>query len=61
MWPYVIVLFEPHIDDDLSLIDACKPFGVQNFISQCAIEPFIVAVLPRAARVDLDRLDADLS
>ena len=33
MWPYVIVLFEPHVDDDLGLIDACEPFRIEDFMT----------------------------
>ena len=47
MRPYVIILFEPHIDDDLSLSDACEPFGIENFVAQSSVEPLIVAVFPR--------------
>ena len=28
MRPDMVVLFEPHIDDDLGLVDACEPFGI---------------------------------
>jgi len=45
MRPYVIVLFEPHVDDDLSLIDVREPFSIENFMAQGSIEALIVAIL----------------
>ena len=54
----VIVLFKPCLDDDLSLPDGAEPFGIEYFPSQRAVEAFVVAVLPRGARIDADRLDA---
>ena len=49
MWPDSIVLFQPDIDDDLSLFNCREPFGVEDFSSERSIEPFIVTVLPRTA------------
>ncbi len=56
----MIVLFEPSIDDDLSLFNCREPFGIEDLSSERTIEAFVIAVLPRTAGVDLDRLDADL-
>ena len=60
MWPDSIVLFQPDIDDDLSLFNCREPFGVEDFSSERSIEPFIVTVLPRTAGIDLYRLDPNL-
>ncbi len=55
----MIVLFEPRIDDDLCLFDRREPLGIENFISESAIEASIISILPRTAGIDLDRFDAD--
>lgn len=47
MWTNTIILFEPGVDDYLGLFGGVEPFGVQDFTTQCAIEPFVVAILPR--------------
>jgi len=60
MRPDMIVLLKPRVDDDPSLVDRCKPFGIQYFSAQCSIEPFIVPVFPRRAGIDLDWFDTDL-
>ncbi len=60
MWPDTIVLPEPGIDDSLRLIERSKPLGIQDFTAQRSIEAFIVSILPRATRIDAQRLDADL-
>ena len=45
MRPSVIVLFEPVIDGGLSLLRRCKPFGIEAFQAERAIEPLVVSVL----------------
>ena len=57
----MIVLFQPDIDDDLSLLDCREPFGVEDFTPEGPIEAFIVSVLPGTAGIDLDRLDANFA
>jgi hypothetical protein len=59
MRPDMVVLFEPLIDDGLCLSCSCKPFGVKNFTTQCAVEAFVIPVLPRRSWIDIDRLYAD--
>lgn len=50
MWPDVIVLLEPHIDDRLGLFDTAEPFRIKDLATQSAIEAFIVAVLLGVSR-----------
>ena len=57
----VIVFFEPSIDRDLRLFDTVEPFCVSGFMAKDAIEAFVVAVFPRTAWIDLDRLHTNLS
>ena len=52
----VVVLSEPVIDDDLSLLGRREPFGIEYLTAQRAVEPLVVPVLPRRSRVDADRL-----
>ena len=46
MWADVIVLSEPLVDDDLSLLCRVEPFGIEHLAAQCAVESFVVSVLP---------------
>ena len=59
MRPDVVVLSEPLIDDALCLSGCCKPFGVEDFATQRSVKSLIVSILPRRARVDVNRLDPD--
>jgi hypothetical protein len=47
MWTDVIVLFEPLVDDDLSLLRRREPLGVEYLMTQGSVEAFVVSVLPR--------------
>ena len=58
MRAHVIVLLEPVIDNDLSLLSRIEPFSIENFATQRTIEALIVSVLPRRPRIDADRFDA---
>jgi hypothetical protein len=55
-----VVLDTPAFDQDLRLQKPLEDFTVEQFIPQLAIEALDVAVLPRAARFDVQRLYADL-
>ena len=52
MWPDVIVLFEPLINDGLGLSCCCEPFGVENFTTQCSVKALIVSVRPKIAPLE---------
>ena len=60
MWPDLIVLFDPLIDDGLGLTGCAKPFGVENFSAESAVEALVISVLPGRPRIDADRFDAYL-
>ena len=60
MWPDVIVLSEPLIDHDLSLFGCGKPLGIENLVTERAVEAFIVSILPWRAWIDADWFDANL-
>ena len=47
MWADVIVLPEPLVDDDLSLLCRVEPFGIEHLVATGTVEAFIVSVLPR--------------
>ncbi len=47
MRPDLIVLFEPLIDDGLSLAGSAKPFSVEKLSAERSIEALIVTILPR--------------
>ncbi len=54
----MIVLSEPGVDDDLSLFDCREPLRIEKLSPKSAIEALIVAILPRAAGIDLIGLPA---
>ena len=56
----IVVLFEPFVDDGLRLFQGRKPLGIQHLSSEHSVEALVITVLPRAARIDLDRFDTDL-
>ena len=59
MRPSVIVLVEPRGDHSAGLFDARKPLSIQHLAAERAVEPLVVSILPRRARIDLDWLDAN--
>ena len=52
MWPDVIVLFEPLINDGLGLSCCCEPFGVKDFATQRSVKALIVSVRPKIAPLE---------
>jgi hypothetical protein len=52
MWSPLVIELTPLLDGHLGLGAAAKPFSIQQFIAQLAIEAFDEAVLPRAAGRD---------
>jgi hypothetical protein len=47
MEPDMVILFEPLIDDSLSLAGGAKPFSVEYLPAKGSVEALVVAVLPR--------------
>jgi len=42
----MIVLPEPPVDDDLSLLCRGEPFGVEHLAAQSSVKAFVVSILP---------------
>ena len=42
----MVVLSEPLVDDDLSLLSCGEPFGIENSAAKSPIEAFVVSVFP---------------
>ena len=59
MRPYGVVVASPGFDHDLGLLQCVEDLAVEQFIAQFAVEAFAIAVLPRAARLDIGRLGSD--
>ena len=59
-WQDPFVLPEPNTDCDLGLSCGVEPLRVEHFPHQCSVETFVMSVLPRIARKELQRLDSDL-
>jgi len=56
--PDRVVVASPPLDDDLRLLERVEDLAVEQLVPELAIEAFVVAVLPRAARLDVKRLHA---
>ena len=54
-----IVQPPPLLDEDDSLGQCVENFAVQEVVSQLSVEALVVAVLPRTARLDVERLDTE--
>ena len=55
----LVILPEPGIDCDLRLFGAVEPFSIKHFSSKCSVEAFVISVLPWAAWINQQWLDAD--
>ena len=42
----VIVLSQPLVNDDLSLLCCGEPFGVEHLAAQSSVKSFVVSILP---------------
>ena len=60
MRSFRVVVLSPLLDQDSSFFEAVEDFTVEEFITQFAVEGFAVAVLPRTAGFDVQRVGADL-
>ncbi len=58
--PDGIVMPPPGLDQHFGLGEAVEDFAIEQFVAQRPIEVFVIAVLPRRSRRDVERLDADL-
>ena len=61
VWPLGVVFVSPRGCERPGIPDAIEDLHRQELISQAAVEALGVAVLPRAARLDVHRIDTYLS
>ena len=54
-----IVQPSPLLDEYRCLGQCVEDFAVQEVVSQLSVEALVVAVLPRTARLDVERLDTE--
>src|SRR5262245_66539081 len=59
MRPNRIVMASPALDDDLSLAQSVEDLAVEQLIAKAGVEALDVAVLPRAAPLDVGGLGTD--
>ena len=59
MRPNGVVMNAPLLDQDPCLVQAVEQFPVQELVTEFAVEALAIAVLPRAARLDIRGLGAD--
>ena len=57
VWSLAVVVVPPVLEDHPALAQRVEQLTVQTLGPKPAIEALHVAVLPRAARIDIDRLD----
>ena len=55
MRPDRVVLIAPLLNDDARFLQAVEDFSVEAFVPQLAVEGLAIAVLPRAARFNVER------
>jgi hypothetical protein len=60
VWPLGVVFVPPRSCERSGIPDAIEDLHRQELISQAAVEAFGVAVLPRAARLDVHGIDTHL-
>ena len=51
-----VVVGSPSLDEDLGFLEAVEDLAVEQFVSQLAVEAFAIAVFPRTAGLDVERL-----
>jgi hypothetical protein len=56
--PYRIVFPPPALYQDLGLFQGVENLPVEQLITQLPIEAFVVTVLPRTARFNVERFDS---
>ena len=56
--PVGVVVDAPVLDDDLGLEEGVEQLAVEELVAEAAVEALDPGVLPRAARVDEDRVGA---
>ncbi len=55
----MIVVASPALDDDLGLAQSVEDLAVEQLIAKASVEALDVAVLPRAAALDVSGLGTD--
>jgi hypothetical protein len=48
----------PLLDEDLDFLEAVEDFTIEQLVPQLAVEAFAIAVLPRAAGLDIESFGA---
>ncbi len=61
MWPDIIIMSPPCLDQDFGFGNAVEDFAIKQLMTQAAVERFTIAILPPATWGDVKRLDAYLS
>jgi hypothetical protein len=59
VWPYGVEVAAPLLDQHLGLPERVEHLAVQQLVPELAVEALHVAVLPRAAGLDVGGLGAD--
>ena len=60
MWPDMIVMMPPLLQNDLRFFEGIERLSVQALIPQPPVEALVITVLPRAARLDVESFDTQL-
>lgn len=57
MWPTVVILVPPLVDDCSGFGQAAEDFAVEALVSELVVKALDVTVLPGGTRLDVERLD----
>jgi len=49
-----VVVVTPLFDEDLGFLEAAEDFAIEKLVPQLAVEAFAIAILPGAARLDVE-------
>jgi len=55
-----VVVLAPLLDHNLGFLQAVEDLSIEALVAQLAVEGFAIAVLPRAAGLDVERLCSEL-
>jgi hypothetical protein len=58
VWPDLVVVLSPLLDDDLGFSERLEDLAVEQFVAKPAFEAFILSVLPGTPRFDVERAHA---
>ena len=59
VWSDRVVVMPPLLDEHLGLLQGIEDLSIEQLVAELAVEALVVSVLPGAAGLDIEGLDAD--